>query len=204
MSTTPEAGERRRYDSTRRREQAAQTRERILVAATELLRNAPIRDWGGLTIRAVAERAGVHERTVFRHFANERALRDAVMHRLESEAGVDLSQMRLEDVPRVAASTVRYVSQHRPEPRPPLDPTLREAMARMHDALLGAVSEHVSDWSEEDRVFAAAMLDVLWAVGTYERLVDNWDLDREQAIRAMTWVIDLVVDAVRTGRTPPD
>jgi hypothetical protein len=46
------------------------------------------------------------------------------------------------------------------------------------------------------------MLDVLWAVGSYERLVVDWDLDREEAIRGITWVIALVEDAVAEGRRP--
>ena len=79
---------RRRYDTTLRRQQAAGTRERIVAAGSALLHRSPIRDWRSLTLRAVAERAGVNERTVYRHFANERALRDAVMHRLEEEAGI--------------------------------------------------------------------------------------------------------------------
>src|ERR1700683_2616023 len=75
----------RSYDGTLRREQAAVTRERIVVAGSELLHRGSIRDWKRLTVRAVAERAGVSERTVYRHFGNERGLSDAVMHRLEEE-----------------------------------------------------------------------------------------------------------------------
>src|SRR5579872_878526 len=95
---------RRRYDNTLRRERAGQTRDRIVAAGAELLHRSSIRDWQGLTIRAVAERAGVNERTVFRHFANERALRDAVMHRLEERAGIDLTHLELDDIGDVAAS----------------------------------------------------------------------------------------------------
>ena len=47
------------------------------------------------------------------------------------------------------------------------------------------------------------MFDALWAVDNYERLVGEWDLDAEQAIRGMTWVIELVAEAVRDGRRPP-
>ena len=47
------------------------------------------------------------------------------------------------------------------------------------------------------------MLDALWAVGTYERLVGEWDLDSEEAIRAITWAIEIVEQAVRDGRRPP-
>jgi AcrR family transcriptional regulator len=46
----------------------------------------PTWDWDGLTFRALAERAEVSERTVYRHFPTERKLHDAVMERREDEA----------------------------------------------------------------------------------------------------------------------
>jgi AcrR family transcriptional regulator len=194
---------RRQYDNSLRRERAAHTRERIITAGAELLRSSSIRDWGAVTIRAVADRAGVNERTVYRHFANERALRDAVMQRLEQDAGVDLARMNLDGIAAATARIFQHVSAYPLEPHPPLDPTLVEANRRQHDALLAAVEQETPGWPAGDRTLAAAMFDVLWAVGSYERLVVDWDLDREQAIRAVTWVIGLLEAAVRRGSGPP-
>jgi AcrR family transcriptional regulator len=193
---------RRRYDTTLRRQQAAGTRERIVAAGSELLHGSPIRDWRALTVRSVAERAAVNERTVYRHFANERALRDAVMQRLEEEAGIDLGGLRLENVADSAIRIVEHFSSYPIKPRPPLDPTLSEASQRQRKALLGAVATRTDGWSESDRVVAAAMLDVLWSVAAYERLVVEWQLDRKQATRGITWLMGLVEDAVRKGRRP--
>ena len=202
MTATRPAPARRRYDSTLRRERAAQTRERIVAAGVEILRRSSIRDWRAMTIRAVAERAGVNERTVYRHFANERALRDAVMHRLEIDAGIDLTQMRLEDIADVTARILRFVGSYPLDPRPPLDPTLADANRRQHEALVGAVAERAARWSAADRTLAAATFDVLWSVASYERLVLDWQLDREEAVRAIRWVTGLVEEAVREGRPP--
>jgi AcrR family transcriptional regulator len=202
MTTTPQAGARRRYDSTLRRAQAAQTRERIVAAGAELLRGSSIRDWNALTLRGVAERAGVNVRTVYRHFDNERALRDAVMHRLEADAGIDLATLRLEDLADVTARIFRHVSSYPLDRRPPLDPTLAETHQRQHEALLGAVAERASTWSQADQTLAAAMLDVLWGVASYERLAVDWQLDREEAIRGIAWVIELVEEAIAAGRAP--
>ena len=203
MTATQPARARRPYDSAVRRERAAQTRERIVTAGAELIHGSSIRDWRGLTIRAVAARAGVNERTVYRHFANERALRDEVMHHLEQAAGVDLAKMQLEDVAGVAARIFRHVSAYPLDKRPPLDPTLVEANRRQHDALVAAVAEGAARWPVADRTLAAAMLDVLWSVASYERIVVDWHLDRDEAIRAITWVIGLVEQALRDGRRPP-
>jgi len=201
--TKTEAGRARRaYDSTLRRERAAQTRERIVLAGAELIRGASIRDWRDLTIRAVAERAGVNERTVYRHFANERVLRDEVMHHLEQKVGVDLARMQLEDVAGAAARIFEHLSAYPLDRRRPLDPTLIEANRRQHDALLAAVEHAAEGWSDPDRILAAATLDVLWSVASYERIVVDWQLDHDDAIRAITWAIGLVEDAIREGRRP--
>jgi AcrR family transcriptional regulator len=193
---------RRRYDGRTRREQAAGTRERIVRAASDLLHHGSVRDWRGLTVRAVADRAGVSERTVYRHFGNERGLRDAVMHHLEEQAGIELDAMRLEDVAEVTARIFEHVSTYPLESRPPLDPTLVDANQRQRGALLAAVADHTVGWREADRRIAAATLDVLWSVATYERLVADWRLDQDTAVRAVTWVIGLVAEAVSGGHPP--
>ena len=46
------------------------------------------------------------------------------------------------------------------------------------------------------------MFDVLWSVASYERLVVDWQIESERAIRGITWVIELVEEAVRSGRGP--
>ncbi|MGH9273679.1 MAG: TetR/AcrR family transcriptional regulator [Acidimicrobiales bacterium] len=199
MSTV---AERRRYESPLRQQRASETRDRIIAAGCEILQGASIRDWGTLTMRAVAERAGVNERTVYRHFVNERGLRDAVMHRVEEQAGIDLASLRLEDITEVAQRIFATVSTHPLPPRAPLDPTLSEASHRQRNALLRALVPHTDGWAEADRTVAAAMFDVLWGVAPYERLVADWGLDSERAVAGITWVIGLVEEAVREGRRP--
>jgi AcrR family transcriptional regulator len=192
----------RPYDGTLRRERAAETRERILVAGSELLHHTSVRDWKKLTVRAVAERAGVNERTVYRYFGSERGLRDAVMQRNERDAGIDLGGMQLEDISTVAAQIFDHISQYSREPRPPLDPTLVDAKDRQREALLGAIAERTGPCSEEDRTVVAAVFDVLWSVASYERLVVDWQIDHRRAVQGIAWVIGLVEQAVRDGRGP--
>ena len=193
---------RRRYDSPVRRERAAQTRERIVIAGAELLHGFPVWNWRALTVRAVAERAGVNERTVYRHFANERELRDAVLDRLTEEAGVELEGLTLDDVSEVTARILEYSSFFPVEPRTERDATVAAANARQRAVLLAAVTEHTQEWSDVDRALVAAMFDVLWSPVSYERMVVDWDVDPKDAIRAITWVIGLVQTAVTEGRGP--
>ena len=109
IMSEPSTGSRRRYDNRARLEKAAQTRERIVAAGSDLVHGFETWNWGDLTFKAVAVRAGVGDRTVYRHFPTERHLQDAVMQRLESEAGVSY-----EDV----AVTLQAVSKPRAEALP--------------------------------------------------------------------------------------
>jgi hypothetical protein len=110
--------------------------------------------------------------------------------------------MQLEDIAAVATQIFRHVAQYPREPRPLLDPTLIDAKLRQKEALLGAVAARAEQFSDEDQEVAAAMFDVLWSVASYERLVVDWEIDHERAIRGISWVIGLVAEAVRDGRAP--
>lgn len=192
----------RPYDNSRRREQADATRERIVEAGSALLHTSSIRDWRALTIKSVADQAGVSERTVYRHFGTERGLRDAVMHRLEREAGVDLADLRLDDIADVTASVLRYVSAYPADTAPTVDPTLDDADARRKAALERAVADATGEWSDGDRRLVSAVLDLLWSLSSYESLVTRWDLGPDEAVRGITWIIDLATRAVEEGRRP--
>ena len=202
MTLDEHARQRRPYDSPVRRQRAAETRERIIAAGAELLHECAVWNWRALTVRGVAERAGVNQRTVYRHFANERELRDAVMARLEQEAGVFLEGLALEDIQRHTARILEYVSSFPLESRTPDDPTLLGAHRRQRETLVAAVSANAQAWPDDDRAIAAAMLDVLWSVASYERLVVDWGLAPKEAITGVTWVIGLVEAAIRADRPP--
>jgi len=191
-SRPPAEPRRRHYDSTLRRQGAAETRARIIAAGSELLHSSSVRDWHGLTIRAVAEKAGVNERTVYRHFTNEQGLHDAVMHQFEDEAGIDLHGMQLEDVADVTARIFAHVSSYPTDAHQPLDPTLLDARHRQHEALQAAVAARAGAWSAGDRKVAAAVLDVLWSVASYERMVVDWQIEPTEVTRGISWVIGLI------------
>lgn len=202
MSGPDAAATRRPYDRTSRQQGAAETRDRIVAAGCDLLSESPIRDWRALTMRAVAARAGVNERTVYRHLTNERGLRDAVMRRLEQRAGIDLDELELDDVDDVARRIFATVASHPLERQAPMDPSLEQAGRREQVALMRALAPHVEGWSDADRTVAAAMLNALWRVDVYEHLAVDWNLDRDDAVAGITWVIGLITDAVRAGRAP--
>lgn len=194
---------RRKYDSPLRRQRAAETRERIVAAGVELIHGLPIWDWGALTMQAVAERAGVNVRTVYRHFGSERDLKDEVLRRLQEEAGVRVdTDLRLEEVADLTARLIEYTSSFPLVPRTPRDPTVAAANQRQREALLAAVASATPDWSDAERSIAAGMLDVLWSPVSYERLAADWGLEPEHAVRGIRWAIELIEAAIREGRAP--
>jgi AcrR family transcriptional regulator len=189
---------RRSYDNRGRQQKASETRERIVMAGTELVHAFDTWNWRDLTFRAVAERAGVGERTVYRHFPTERHLHDAVMQRLESEAGIRYEDVDLgnlaEVTGRVFASLQRFsVGQ---SVQAPSDPTFITVDHRRRDALLRAVSAAAPHWSENDLRVVAGLLDVLWNLPSYERLVGVWNIDGDDATRAIGWLMAKVIQSI--------
>jgi AcrR family transcriptional regulator len=193
---------RRSYESPVRRQQAAETRERIVAAGADLVHSFPRWDWRQLTVRAVAERAGVDERTVYRHFSSEDVLHAAVMQRLEEEADIDLTALALEDLTTATRNLFGYLSSFPVSERRPRDPTFAEIDERRRAAILDAVAHRAEDWSDTEQEQAAAVLDLLWSLLSYERLVTAWDLDSDDATAAVTWAIGLIEEAIRDGRRP--
>ena len=90
-------GVKRRYDSTRRRQQAGETRGRILAAAHELFVE---QGYGRTTIADVAEAAGVAVETVYAAFRNKPTL----LHRVwDIAVGGDEQDVHVLDRPEMRA-----------------------------------------------------------------------------------------------------
>jgi AcrR family transcriptional regulator len=195
---------RRRYDSPLRRQRAAETRERIVSAGVTLVRSFTTWDWRELTFRAVAETAGVSESSVYRHFANERELHDAVMQRLGEQAGVTYEGVTLDQVAAVAGRVFAAMSGFAVSAWAPQvdDPTFTTIDQMRGQALRDAVEAAAPHRSPQQRDAAAGVLDVLWSPVSLERLMVQWRMSPEQATEVIKWAIGLVVDSVRTAAAP--
>jgi AcrR family transcriptional regulator len=71
VSSVPRDVKRREYNSERRREQAEQTRQRVLAAAATLFEQ---RGYEGASIAAIAAEAGVSQETIYARFGNKRTI----------------------------------------------------------------------------------------------------------------------------------
>lgn len=199
----PAAKQRRRYHSPLRQQQTAETRERIITAGVEIVHKLPSWDWKNLSAGVVGERAGVSERTVHRHFSTERKLRDAVLQRLVEESGIDMAQMRLGEFAQTVGALFRYMQSFTAGGNtPPLDPALESMDQQRIDALKQAVVRATPDWSDRKRETAAAILDVFWQPQIYDRFTLVWGFDADRAVDTITWIIDLIENAIRQDRLP--
>ena len=206
MASSPDARTHgpRPYRSRVREQKTAETRERIVRAGVGIVERLPAMDWGAMTFQAVADRAGVSKRTVFRHFATERELRDAVMQRFQERAGVSYEHVDLRSVAGVARRVFEAMSSFAVASwgGEPDDPTFTAMDRARGDALHDAVAAAAPDWSPEQRALAAGVLDVLWSPVSYERLVVHWGASSADAIKAIEWAIGLVVSRVESGKPP--
>src|SRR5262249_10235326 len=140
---------RKPYSSPVRDRRAAETRERIVAAGAELAHELSSWDWAALTFRAVAERAGVGERTVYRYFPAERQLHDAVMQRLNQLAGVDYDHVDLDEFGRLTARIFRSLGEFAAGQTTvePDDPTFRQVDEQRRAAILRAVRAERPEWT---------------------------------------------------------
>jgi AcrR family transcriptional regulator len=195
---------RRPYRSPVREQAAAATRERIIDAGARLVREFTSWNWDELTFRAIAKNAEVSERTVYRNFPTERHLHDAIMGRLEDEAGIAYQDVELDNIAEVTARVFASLRRFAVEDTVGTPPgaAFAGADARRHDALNRMVSAHAPRLPDAQRRALAGLLDVLWSPPTYERLVGAWSLDNAEAVGAVQWLMSKVVAAVENNETP--
>jgi AcrR family transcriptional regulator len=104
MAAMSEDVKARRYRSERRREQAEQTRQRVLDAAAKLFEQ---RGYEGASIAAIAEEARVSQETIYARFRSKRALLGELVRR--AVRGDDPAPVPEQEGPRaVAAATDQH------------------------------------------------------------------------------------------------
>ena len=194
--------EKRRYNSVVRQQQSNQTRELILTSGVQLAREFPSWDWKNLTFRAIGERAGISERTVYRYFSTEQALKDAVIQRLVEESGIDLSALTLAEFGTTIKGLFQYMQSFAAKSKEPEDPTFSSVDKERQLALLRSVVDETPGWSEQQQQIVTATLDIFWQPATYERLMHGWNFDSKQSLATLTWVIELIENAIKNGHRP--
>jgi AcrR family transcriptional regulator len=192
-------------DQSLRNEQASLTRDRIMRALAELLvEQGP----QSLSLHAVAERAGIGDRTLYRHFPNKGALyvalqawiSDAVDRAAPPQSLAspnDLAASLRAAFPELARLKDAYlVLQGLPE--------VRDAMASGHDdrrrAITKAMKPATRGLPKPAATRATAVAHLLGSSRALYFLQDVWGFTPDEAAEVSGWAIGLIAAALEGER----
>lgn len=164
-----------------------------------------IAEGGRVNHDAVAERAGLSRRTVYRYFPDQDSLRQATWRMLGPPVGMPQSLKGLLEGlettftnfdSKAGAMTVTMAS---PEGR-----AIRNVMKPQRvEAYRSIVAEATSDLGEPDRTYAAAIIQLLASGFAWREMRDQWDMSGTEMGTAVRWAIKtLLADIARRGDRP--
>lgn len=193
--------EARSYRSPLRAEQAAATRARVLDAAIELLQDA---DSGDVAIPDVAERAGVSVRTAYRVFATREDLLEGVLAELSArfEAFAGTMPTTLDEYVASSERAVRAVYEVEPLFRAlfatPSGRELHRGTApQRREAIDAMLTGELAELTPQQRRRFIAIAHLLSSSRSVLLLKDYHDLDADDAVAAVRWALETLVEAVR-------
>ncbi len=179
------------------------TRSRICHATIELLGET-----GAINHDAVAERAGVSRRTVYRYFPDQQALLNGAREHVTGLAGLNVrfpnSEAdlvgQLDDIHRGfdRIEPVVVLIRSTPQGRAMRLASREERVARYSSAAADAVK----DLPEADRRIATAMLQFLHTSAWLE-MHDQWGMTGEEIARSCRWAMKTLLSDLRARRGRP-
>lgn len=199
--------EARTYNSRLRQEQAEATRERILSAMAAILEED-----GGVeatTNRAIAERAGVREVTVYRHFPNRDALMKGLWEHLNRSNGATVGMPETEAalVGNLAPLFATFDASPAHILASVTSPQGREMRSSLNHerraAFLAAIEDAAANLPAAERAKAAGVVQLLHSAYAWLSLREQWGLEGPEAAEAAGWAIEtLLADLRRRGSQP--
>jgi AcrR family transcriptional regulator len=194
----------RSYSSPLRDRQAAGTRTVILEALGTELADGGIEDF---SVARLARRAGVAERTVYRHFPTREALLDGLSEWYNEHVGDFPEGVSAEAIPQTIAQVFADFDEHESLARAVLaSPGGRELrrharaarLARLDAALAPTLDRAVDP---ERAAAARALIFALCSARTWQAMRDEGGLDGAAAGRAVARAIQLILDDTTSPST---
>ena len=190
----------RSYASPLRAEQMEQTRHRILEAVAEVLADEEVEE---VTVPAVAERARVSVRTVYRHFPTKEALFDGFAEWAEQHLRLALHSYpdTLEGIIEMAPALYRTYDENEPLIRALLSKRGQEIRLRTRRRRLRAyekgMAELLAGLEPDERRRASAVVYLLISAPGWHALRSQSGLDGVEAGRAAAWAVRVLIDELR-------
>jgi AcrR family transcriptional regulator len=181
-----------------RSRQVAATRDLILDAAIALLRRG--RD-ARFSHEAVAAKAGVGVRTVYRHFPHQSDLFQGTWERLREETQTRFPQKE-EEIVQLTRSQFRHFDAHAAIVRASLDALGSDVRARGSIEGRAAFRKSLAAASKgltlrEQRRLVAVCL-AIYSAPFWQLLRDRGELTAAEAADAATWAIGKIIEAAKT------
>jgi len=178
-----------------RDEYKAQTRERILDAAINLMSSGPEAD---VRIADIAQAAGVTERTVYRHFETRDDLMNALWPKMQERVGSPGFPKSASDL--IASPRALYPSFDRHEGlvaaslhSPSGQEVRRRSNVERQQAHLAIASAAFPTLDEATLRRRAAVLQLLNSAFAWEAMRNFWDLDGKEAGEACAEAIEILL-----------
>jgi hypothetical protein len=116
---------------------------------------------------------------------------------------VSYEGLALDDLPEMTGRVYSAVAKFAVTPWAVVPAAFPALDADRLEGLRAAVDSEAPDWADSDRMMAAAALDIVWSVASYEILLRDWNLVPDDAMRVQRWLHNLVAAALRAGGKPP-
>ena len=189
----------RPYVSPLREAQAALTRERILMAAKDYLESHDIEE---LTLRHLAQLAGVSPPTVYAHFATVDDLAAAFFAWLKPRVGLDRALPRLERLGELPGDLFPNYETHGAllrslMNRPSWDRQRVADSGERHGAWIAAVGESLPNLSAAQRHRGALAMAAFWTPTVWRWLVDTCGFEPKEAEQVASWAINALAQALK-------
>lgn len=193
----------RRYESAVRDERASRTRAALLDACEELLLELPVER---VTLPEVARRAGVSKPTAYSHFPDQDALMAAFLDHMRDRIGMDhdtLSRTPPSGLPRAVVDNYRRYEKNAQVVRRIMDSPSYERVRLARKVDRAAVALPAWRGRAPDRVLRERLAAVYLLVTppSWRWLRDTWGLSPEEAARAASWAMSVLVAALEGERS---
>jgi AcrR family transcriptional regulator len=188
----------RAYRSPLREAQAAQTRERIFMAAMAYLE---AHDVETLTLRQVAQLAGVSPPTVYAHFPTLDDLVTAFFLWMKTRVALDQPLPPLADLATVPAILFPRYERHAQllfnlMNKPSWDRARLADRTQRHGGLLSDLRAAQPDLSEDQLRLGARAILAFWTPTLWRWLRETCGFTPEETERVASWAIDALVEAL--------
>jgi AcrR family transcriptional regulator len=189
----------RAYVSPLRKEQAEQTRQRIIEAFAQEVATRQTID---ITLRQVAARAGVSVPTLYRSFASLEALTDAFWTWVEPQLGSWSEIESADDLPSFAENLFARFAEHEPLIRAMVITSAGQrirarSVRRRNDAVRRALAPLTEGMTERDALAVTALCKVMVSGYAFHLMRDDWGVEGAEAGRAVAWALRTLLGALR-------